>query len=233
MIIAEQIRAARALLNWKQTDLAKRSGLSLPSINNIERDIGSPRMDTLRAIKTALENGGIEFIGQQGVKKHLEVFSIEEHQGDEFIKFLFDDILGCMHGPDDVVMMSGLDDRKFSEYAPEQSVRYFDHHIKTKFQEKALLEDGDDYYLSDPVGYRWVAKELLGKIPYFVYKNRMAMIMWEVKRVIIIRSQSVADTFQKQFEFLWALGKPVPPNSFNRFEDPVYREKIRKSKPKK
>jgi transcriptional regulator with XRE-family HTH domain len=233
MITAEQIRAARALLNWKQTDLAENSGLSLPSINNIERDIGSPRIDTLRAIKTALENGGIEFIALQGVKKHSEVFSIDEHQGDDFIKFLFDDILSCMHGSDDIVMMSGLDDRKFPEYAPEQSVRYFDHHTKVKFQEKALLAEGDDFYLSDPVGYRWVTKELLGTIPYFVYKGRMALVMWEVKRVVIIRSQSVADTFQRQFEYLWELGKPVPPNSFNRFEDPVYREKVRKSKPKK
>ncbi|HEY1096410.1 MAG TPA: helix-turn-helix transcriptional regulator, partial [Alphaproteobacteria bacterium] len=53
MITAEQIKAARALLNWKQSDLARESGVSLPSINNIERNIGSPRLDTLQSIQTA------------------------------------------------------------------------------------------------------------------------------------------------------------------------------------
>lgn len=233
MITAEQIRAARALLNWKQSDLARESGLSLPSINNIERQIGSPRIDTLRAIQMTCEKAGIEFIGQQGVKKHSEFFAIDEYQGNDFIRYLYDDFLTCMNGPDDIVLMSGIDDRKFPEYAPDQTVRYYEHHLKTKFTEKALLREGDNYYLSDPIGYRWIAPELLGQIPYWVYKDRLVMIMWEAKRVIIIRSQSVADTFQKQFEYLWQMAKPVPRGSGNKLDDPTYREKTRKSKPKK
>ncbi len=233
MITAEQIRAARALLNWKQSDLARESSISLPSINNIERNIGSPRLDTLYAIKSALEKGGVEFIGQQGVKKHSEFFAMDEFQGDDFIKQLYDDFLAQMHGPNDIVLMSGIDDRKFPEYAPDQTVRYYEHYMKTKFKEKVLLREGDDYYLSDPIGYRWIAPELLGQIPYWVYKDRLVMIMWEAKRVILIRSQSIADTFRKQFEYLWDMAKPVPPNAKNRLDDPIYREKVRKSKPKK
>ena len=36
-ICLEQIKAARSLLNWSQEDLAKKSGYSLATINNIER----------------------------------------------------------------------------------------------------------------------------------------------------------------------------------------------------
>lgn len=233
MITAEQIRAARALLNWKQSDLAARSGLSLPSINNIERAIGSPRVDTLHAIQTTFKNAGIEFIGKQGVQKHAEQFVIDAYQGDDFIRYLYDDFLGCMKGPEDLVMMSGIDDRKFPEYAPDQTVRYYEHYMKHRFQEKVLVAKGDEYALSNPEGYRWITPELLGKIPYWIYKDRLIMIMWESKRVVIIRSPAIVETFQKQFDFLWELGEPMPPHITNLLDDPVYREKIRKSKPKK
>jgi hypothetical protein len=50
---------------------------------------------------------------------------------------------------------------------------------------------------------------LFGQTPYFVYGDRYAIINWEPMRIIRIRSQSVADTFRKQFEFNWALGTPI------------------------
>lgn len=64
MITAAQIRAARALLNWKQTDLASASGVSEMSVKNLERGQTDPRVSTLRAIEEAFERAGIEFIDE-------------------------------------------------------------------------------------------------------------------------------------------------------------------------
>jgi transcriptional regulator with XRE-family HTH domain len=55
-----QIRAARALLNVKQSELAKAAGISLATLNNIERGVGDPRASTLDAIGRALEQAGVE-----------------------------------------------------------------------------------------------------------------------------------------------------------------------------
>ena len=62
MITPAQIRAARALIGWKQTDLAEHSGVSLMSIKNIERGVTDPRSSTLRALQSALERGGVIFL---------------------------------------------------------------------------------------------------------------------------------------------------------------------------
>lgn len=62
MITPAQIRAARALLSWKQTDLAERAGVSEMSVKNIEREATDPRASTLRAIQSALEEGGVQFL---------------------------------------------------------------------------------------------------------------------------------------------------------------------------
>jgi len=63
-----QIKAARALLGWSQSDLARRSGVSEPTIARLESVDGQlgGREETVRKIRTALENSGIEFIDENG-----------------------------------------------------------------------------------------------------------------------------------------------------------------------
>jgi transcriptional regulator with XRE-family HTH domain len=62
MITPAQIRAARAIIGWKQTDLAAASGVSEMSIKNIERGATDPRASTLLALQTALEVAGVIFM---------------------------------------------------------------------------------------------------------------------------------------------------------------------------
>ncbi|MBE90147.1 MAG: hypothetical protein CMM76_12010 [Rhodospirillaceae bacterium] len=60
MISPGQIRAARSIIGVKQSDLAKASGISLATLNNIERGVGDPRASTLDAIESALQDAGVE-----------------------------------------------------------------------------------------------------------------------------------------------------------------------------
>mgnify|MGYP002785237047 CR=1 FL=1 len=63
MIAINQIKAARALLNMKQSELAKRAGVSIATLNNIERGAQTdPKLSTMRYIQQALEKEGILFI---------------------------------------------------------------------------------------------------------------------------------------------------------------------------
>ena len=62
MITSGQIRAARALIGWKQTDLATSSGVAEISIKNIERGATDPRASTLAAIQAAFEKAGVVFL---------------------------------------------------------------------------------------------------------------------------------------------------------------------------
>ena len=62
MITAKQIRAARALAGWKQSDLAAASGVSEISIKNLERGATDPRASTLAAIQFAFDKEGVVFL---------------------------------------------------------------------------------------------------------------------------------------------------------------------------
>lgn len=62
MMTPTQIRAARALLGWKQTELAEAAGVSEISVKNIERGATDARGSTLGKIQSALETAGLEII---------------------------------------------------------------------------------------------------------------------------------------------------------------------------
>lgn len=74
MITSDQIRAARALLQWSAQDLADSAGVGIATVRRFETVIGIPtgQVRVLTAIQAALEEAGVEFIGspddQPGVR---------------------------------------------------------------------------------------------------------------------------------------------------------------------
>jgi transcriptional regulator with XRE-family HTH domain len=62
-----QIRAARALVGWSQTEVAIAAGLSVPTIKRAEAD-GGIRVseDAVDAIVRVLKRAGVEFIAENG-----------------------------------------------------------------------------------------------------------------------------------------------------------------------
>lgn len=74
MLTSEQMRAARALLRMEQTELATRSGVSVETIKRMESTNGAVkgREDTIRSVRRALEQSGIEFIEPDASVMHLQ-----------------------------------------------------------------------------------------------------------------------------------------------------------------
>src|SRR5258708_34002262 len=57
----EQLRAARALLGWSQTELASRAGLSLPTVTRVEGGFGPNVSEESRLrLRQALEAAGLQ-----------------------------------------------------------------------------------------------------------------------------------------------------------------------------
>ena len=71
MITANQLRAARALLNIDQRQLAELCGLSVPTIQRMEASEGVIRgnVDSLMKLVDALSGAGIELIREGDVSR--------------------------------------------------------------------------------------------------------------------------------------------------------------------
>jgi transcriptional regulator with XRE-family HTH domain len=62
MITPAQSRAARALLDWSQADLAEAAHLGMSTIRDFEKGRRVPTHNNHRGIQNALESSGIIFI---------------------------------------------------------------------------------------------------------------------------------------------------------------------------
>jgi transcriptional regulator with XRE-family HTH domain len=68
VVTTRQIKAARALLGWSQADLAKRSGVSEPTVARLESmdgELGGREL-TAEKIRAAIEGAGVLFIDENG-----------------------------------------------------------------------------------------------------------------------------------------------------------------------
>jgi len=66
MITSAQIRAARAMVGVSQADIARVTGRTDKTVRRAETDVSMVAADTIAAIRTALEDAGVEFIEENG-----------------------------------------------------------------------------------------------------------------------------------------------------------------------
>jgi transcriptional regulator with XRE-family HTH domain len=78
-----QVKAARELLAWSQEQLAKKAGVSIPTIKRLEANDGllGGRTETVNKILTALEHGGVEFIEENGGGAGVRLRLRSNHRG--------------------------------------------------------------------------------------------------------------------------------------------------------
>jgi transcriptional regulator with XRE-family HTH domain len=213
-ISSKQIRAARGLLNISQKELAEKAQLSINSLNNIEREVGSPRMDSLKAIEDALAFLGIEFLDKDGVRLAGEELKIKRIEGTDLVTRFYDEILRAYPTGNGEVLVMGKDNSRLHHHDPELLQAYSKYEevaLKNDIRERALFLDGDTNFLSRRNVYRWVPRELFSEVPMMIFGNNVAILLWgPPTRMIIIRNPGIAQTFRRQFDIIWSLAKPVP-----------------------
>jgi transcriptional regulator with XRE-family HTH domain len=67
MLTPEQLRAARALVDWSRDDLATKSDVSPNTVWGFEQGRSDPKLSTLNKWRRALENAGVIFV-EDGAK---------------------------------------------------------------------------------------------------------------------------------------------------------------------
>lgn len=91
-VSAAQMKAARAILDWRQEDFATACGLSLNTIRNIESGNLSLRSATSNAIHRAIEDAGLELLDDDGIKRRDDIVKI--FKGETGAAQFFDQLLG-------------------------------------------------------------------------------------------------------------------------------------------
>jgi transcriptional regulator with XRE-family HTH domain len=204
MVTVEQIKAARGLISWTQLDLARAARISEHTLKNIERKSAKPRYETQQIIQKTLEAAGIEFIEDIGVKLRGESLKVQVWEGSESLFRLLADIYETLSGTDKELMICGVDEKVYLQTGGERFLAEVKKRLDAKIRTKLLSADGDTNYVEPYEHYRWVSREIFNQMPYYVYDNKYAILLWGTpQRVVLVENKAIADGYRRQFMALW------------------------------
>lgn len=212
MITTAQIRGARGILNWSQGDLSDRTDISATSIGSIENGLTQPRESTLAVIQKAFEDAGIEFLPNDGIrKKSGEVRVLTGRSGfQEFYDIVYKE-LSLSPGE---VLVSNVDERLFEKWHGSENVKAHVERMKALkgVSYKILIKEGDRYFTNTnkDVEYRWIPKDQFSSVPFYVFADKLAIIIFDNEPTVILMEYSIVSrAYAMQFVGLWERSSPI------------------------
>ena len=205
MIDNRQIRAARALLEWSQADLARATGMAHSSIKAIEYSHSTPRRETLESIAATFEAAGIEFCPPSGVRMKNDVVTV--HQGRDATTALLNSIL--RHAPTDPsreVCIIGLDEKLAREMDGSELLEAHSVQLRESgIRERILISEGVTQFLGHETSYRWMPHDgFCRQAPIYIYGDKVAVHSGTLRRqTIIIDAKPLAQHLRALFSVLW------------------------------
>lgn len=218
MITGRQIRAARALLDMSQDQLAKLAGLTPQAIRKIEDGSVQPREGTIADITKVFAEQRLEFTDHEGVRFRPE--GIDVLEGAEGFEQFYDRVYMHVKKYGGLICVSGVDEEQFAQHhGADHAEAHLTRMAKLTEARKdisfqILIKEGDLNFLADAyAAYRWQPKEFFTATPFYLFGDNLALITFDAEpapRILIIRSPVFAEAYRKQFQIAWNTAK-VPP----------------------
>lgn len=204
MITANQLRAARALLDISQGEIAQAIGISANTVSNIEKGTSRPAHDTLLRLQAHFETQGIEFTDHEGVrKKSGSVRSFRGHEG--FVDFVRDVYATVKNGGD--IYVSNVNEDDFLKWEGSEAASHMQRMSSIPdLKMHILIEEGDtNFVASDYAQYRWAKKENFSDIPLYIYGDKTAIINFSSHdvEVFLIDHAAITQYFRQNIIKAW------------------------------
>lgn len=209
------IRGARNLLDMSQAELAEEVGINLQTIRRIESGEDT-KASTMEAILRVFAEKGLEITENKIEKIGRKVR--EYHGRSGFCEFMNDvsKTVGRVGGE---LCVSNVDEEKFGywlgEHKDEHKARMAA--VNKNYYFKVLVQEGDDYFAGSKYAeYRWIPKEQFGAVPFYVYGDKLAFIIFKENDVdvFVIEQKEITDAQRIQFETQWI--NAIKPNTEGR-----------------
>lgn len=201
------MRAARAMLDLSQSDVAKSLGIAANTLSNIESGKTDVPASRLKEIQGFYEGRGIEFMGNGGVQPYQnKVITLQGRSG--FAQFREDILAEGKKSPLEVCV-SNVDEREFDRWGEgEVNERYFLEMQKNKPKSFRILVKENDNKLTATgyATYRWLPESQFGMISFFIYGQKTAIISFEENdfQAFVISHPRLCEFYRQEFDRLWA-----------------------------
>ena len=201
-----QVRAACGLLNWSASELAEKIGVSKQMISVYLSGKTGLSSQNVQKLAYVLDFEGIEFTGDDGVKrKSLNTKTFRGQSGFlEFMNTVYEtarDVGGefCVSNVDEALFTKVMGQEADDAYSEKMRS------IKGNYSFKILIKEGDtNFTASDYAEYRLVAKENFHTVPFYVFGNNLAFLIFGQDVIVhMIQNAEIADAQRTQFKLVW------------------------------
>ena len=225
-VTPEQIRAARALLGWRQTDLAikarffrdvdettktKMTEEELADKGPVFRfETGRTRsIEILDAMCNALAAEGIVFLPSGGVdivkKRDVRIL-----RGQEGFWSFYDDVYETVKATGGEILVSSAVEGLYWKWLGEKREPHRKRMETIEFTQKIIIREGTEHTRSySTTHFRELPKEQFADIPFYVYGEKLAIIHFEEDdvQVFVLEEAAIAEAYRKMFRTIWNICK--------------------------
>lgn len=208
------MRAARALLDFSQEEVAKAIHVATNTFSKIESGKSGISIEHMKDIQRFYEQHGIEFIPNDGIRKRQG--QIIEYKNAEGFRAFMDDVyetvrtqggLICVHNvsPDNWIKWLG---KEWNAAHTERMLK-----IKKSFDYRITIKKNDYNLIGRHAEYRWLPERSWNDQSFYAYGDRLALMLFEPEAVNIrvIHSKQFAAGFRALFSLAWEHIPPIPP----------------------
>lgn len=207
MISPTQMRAARAMLNISQGEVAKSIGIAANTLSNIENGQSDAPASRLREIQDFYESREIVFTENEGVKLNkAEVIQYEGQQG--FIAFMTDVMNTAKQGGLDICV-SNVNEADWERNLPIEFAEFYRAEMqKVKgLRSKILVKESDFFHTAKGFAeYRALPASLFSDDAcFYAYGDKLAIITFhdESVQTVVLKNKKFSDSFRAMFKAIW------------------------------
>ena len=203
-VTSYQLRAARAMAGLTVSDLAKRAKVSRDTIEDWEAGKVTPQKRTVENVWAILSAEGVELVGDRGVRLADDTVKIIE--GENAYLRMLDDIYYATQKPGGEVLWMCSSDAFEHPGENEAEIRLREAGIKFR----SLVEEGKIETIWPRNEYRQIPSRYFNHNLMVIYSDKVAQVLDEGKRVLIVHNASLAITQRNMFDLIWSLMPPPP-----------------------
>ena len=208
MITASQLRMARAHLNVTQAEVARHTGVAVPTITSIEGETTqNPKTATLDALKTYYESKGIVFTDDKGIRPVSARF--RHLQGTDGFRALMDDVYEQANQKGGKIRLWNARPDYFIQWLGKDWYAAHTKRMQTilhKISFNVTCEEGETNFIgSHHAEYRWVPTKLFNEQAIYCYGDRIAFLTFgeDSVNIFILYNKEFNDSFCLLFDLVW------------------------------